>query len=53
MITLTVGQLALLCAGAAVGGAIFGVMGFAYGVIMSLFIHHAFAATDAFVKSAS
>lgn len=46
MITLTVQQLALLCAGAAVGGAIFGVVGFAYGVVISVFIHHAFAAPD-------
>lgn len=46
MITLTLQQLALLCAGAAIGGAIFGVIGFAYGVTMSVFIHHAFAAPD-------
>jgi hypothetical protein len=46
LITLTSLQLALLCAGAAVGGAIFGVIGFAYGVLMSIFIHHAFAAPD-------
>lgn len=46
MLTLTALQLALLCAGAAVGGAIFGVIGFAYGVLISLFIHHAFAAAD-------
>lgn len=46
MLTLTALQLALLCAGAAVGGAIFGVIGFAYGVLISLFIHHAFAAPD-------
>jgi L-alanine-DL-glutamate epimerase-like enolase superfamily enzyme/uncharacterized membrane protein YfcA len=39
-------QLALVCTGAAVGGAIFGVIGFAYGVLISLFIHHAFAAPD-------
>lgn len=39
-------EVALLCAGAAIGGAIFGVIGFAYGVVMSLFIHHAFAAPD-------
>src|SRR5688572_18228547 len=39
-------QLALLCAGAAIGGAIFGVIGFAYGVVMSVFIHHALAAPD-------
>jgi uncharacterized membrane protein YfcA len=29
-----------------VGGAIFGVIGFAYGVLCSIFIHHAFAAPD-------
>ncbi|MEO7743201.1 MAG: sulfite exporter TauE/SafE family protein [Usitatibacter sp.] len=46
MLTLTSLQLALVCAGAAVGGAIFGVIGFAYGVLISLFIHHAFAAPD-------
>ena len=46
MITLTAYQLALLCAGAAVGGAIFGVIGFAYGILISIFIHHAFAAPD-------
>lgn len=46
MITLTALQLALLCAGAALGGAIFGVIGFAYGVVISVFIHHAFAAPD-------
>lgn len=46
MLTLTVEQLAMVCAGAALGGVIFGVMGFAYGVVISLFIHHAFAAPD-------
>ena len=46
MITLTAVQLALLGAGAALGGAIFGMVGFAYGVIVSIFIHHAFAAPD-------
>jgi len=46
VLTLTAMQLALVCAGAAVGGAIFGVIGFAYGVLISLFIHHAFAAPD-------
>ena len=46
MITLTALQLALLCAGAALGGAIFGVVGFAYGVVISVFIHHGFAAAD-------
>ena len=46
MLTLTAEQRVMVCAGAAVGGAIFGVMGFAYGVVISLFIHHAFAAPD-------
>lgn len=46
VLTLTAMQLALVCTGAAVGGAIFGVIGFAYGVLISLFIHHAFAAPD-------
>lgn len=44
--TLTPDQLVMVCAGAAVGGVIFGVMGFAYGVVISLFIHHAFAVPD-------
>jgi uncharacterized membrane protein YfcA len=46
MITLSMQQLALLGTGAALGGMIFGVMGFAYGVVISLFIHHGFAAPD-------
>jgi uncharacterized protein len=46
VITLTAAQLALLAAGAAVGGAIFGVIGFAYGIVISVFIHHGFAAAD-------
>lgn len=46
MITLTAAQLALLAAGAAAGGAIFGVIGFAYGIVISVFIHHGFAAPD-------
>ena len=46
MITLTAQQLALVCAGAAVGGAIFGVIGFAYGILISIFIHHGFSAPD-------
>ncbi len=46
MLTLTAEQLVMVCAGAALGGAIYGVMGFAYGVVISLFIHHAFAAPD-------
>ena len=46
MITLSLQQLALLCAGAAIGGAIFGVIGFAYGIIISIFIHHGFSAPD-------
>lgn len=46
MITLSTLQLALLAAGAAAGGAIFGVIGFAYGIVISIFIHHGFAAPD-------
>jgi len=46
LITLTALQLALLAAGAAAGGAIFGVIGFAYGIVISVFIHHGFAAAD-------
>ena len=46
MITLSALQLALLAAGAAAGGAIFGVIGFAYGIVISVFIHHGFAAPD-------
>ena len=39
-------QLALLAAGAAAGGAIFGMIGFAYGIVMSVFLHHGFVAAD-------
>lgn len=39
-------QLVLLAAGAAAGGAIFGMIGFAFGIVMSVFIHHGFAAAD-------
>jgi uncharacterized membrane protein YfcA len=46
MLTLTAEQLVMVCAGATVGGVIFGVMGFAYGVVISLFLHHAFATPD-------
>lgn len=46
LITLSALQLALLAAGAAAGGAIFGVIGFAYGIVISVFIHHGFAAAD-------
>lgn len=46
MITLSALQLALLAAGAVAGGAIFGVIGFAYGIVISIFIHHGFAAAD-------
>ncbi|NLD55167.1 MAG: TSUP family transporter [Burkholderiaceae bacterium] len=46
MLTLSLAQLALLGTGAALGGLVFGVMGFAYGVVVSLFIHHGFAAAD-------
>lgn len=43
---LTAHQLLLLGAAACVGGAIFGIAGFAFGVIASLFLHHGFVATD-------
>lgn len=46
MTTLTVHQLLLLGAAACVGGAIFGMAGFAFGVIASLFLHHGFVTTD-------
>ena len=46
LITLTALQLALLTARAAVGGVIFGVIGFAFGIVISVFIHHGFAAAD-------
>jgi uncharacterized membrane protein YfcA len=46
LITLTALQLVLLAAGAAAGGAIFGLIGFAFGIVMSIFIHHGFAAAD-------
>ena len=46
MISLSLQQLALLGTGAALGGMIFGVMGFAYGVVISVFLHHGFAASD-------
>jgi len=46
LMTLTVFQMVLLAAGAAAGGAIFGVIGFAYGIVISVFIHHGFAAAD-------
>src|SRR5690606_24990496 len=46
MLTLSLTQLALLGTGAALGGLVFGLMGFAYGVVVSLFIHHGFAAAD-------
>ena len=46
MTSLSLQQLALLGAGAALGGIIFGVMGFAYGVVISVFLHHGFAASD-------
>jgi uncharacterized membrane protein YfcA len=49
LITLTALQLALLAAGAAAGGAIFGVIGFAYGIVISVFILHGFAAADVVV----
>ena len=40
--SLTALQLMLLAAGAAAGGAIFGIIGFAFGIVISVFIHHAF-----------
>lgn len=43
---ISVHQLMLLGAAAGIGGAIFGIAGFAFGVIASLFLHHGFAATD-------
>lgn len=46
MTTLSLLQLCLLAAGAAAGGAIFGMIGFAFGIVMSVFIHHGFAAPD-------
>ena len=46
MLTLSGLQLALLAAGAAAGGAIVGMIGFAFGIVMSVFIHHGFAAAD-------
>ncbi|MDB5999465.1 MAG: permease [Rhizobacter sp.] len=39
-------QLVLLGAAACVGGAIFGIVGFAFGVIASLFLHHGYPAAD-------
>lgn len=46
LLTLSTLQLALLVAGAAAGGAIFGMIGFAFGIVISVFIHHGFAAAD-------
>ena len=46
VLTLSGLQLALLAAGAVAGGAIFGMIGFAYGIVISVFIHHGFAAAD-------
>jgi uncharacterized membrane protein YfcA len=46
VITLSALQLVLLAAGAAAGGAIFGMIGFAYGIVISVFIHHGFSAPD-------
>ena len=43
---LTMNQFVLVGAGALLGGAIFGVAGFAYGIIASLFLHHGFPAPD-------
>lgn len=44
--SLTLEQLLLVCAAASIGGWIYGLMGFAYGVVISVFLHHAFAAAD-------
>lgn len=46
MAALSVYQLVLLLAAACIGGAIFGIAGFAFGIIASLFLHHGFPATD-------
>jgi hypothetical protein len=46
LVSLSAHQLALLGAAACIGGAVFGVAGFAFGVIASLFLHHAFPAAD-------
>lgn len=39
-------QMLLLGAAASIGGAVFGIAGFAFGIIASLFLHHGFAAAD-------
>ena len=39
-------QLVLVVAAAGLGGAIFGIAGFAFGIIASLFLHHGFPAAD-------
>ncbi len=43
---ISIHQLVLLGAAACIGGAIFGIAGFAFGIIASLFLHHGFASTD-------
>ena len=45
-LTLTAEQLVLVCVAATIGGWIYGLIGFAYGVVISVFLHHAFAAAD-------
>lgn len=46
MLGLDATQTMLIVGGAALGGAVFGMIGFAFGVIASLFWHHAFTAAD-------
>jgi uncharacterized membrane protein YfcA len=43
---LAAGTAALVAGGAIVGGTVFGAVGFAFGVVASLFWHHAFPAAD-------
>lgn len=45
-IALSAQQVLLLGGAACIGGAVFGIAGFAFGVIASLFLHHGFIATD-------
>ncbi len=46
MLGLETTQTVLVLAGAVLGGAVFGMIGFAFGVIASLFWHHAFEGVD-------
>jgi len=46
LLQLSAHQMLLLGAAACMGGAIFGIAGFAFGVIASLFLHHGFATAD-------